>query len=186
MNNQNNYNEERKKNNYYNNKGNDLYNNEYDVYNEYNNQYNDYAEYNQYNEYNEYNNGYNNNNYIYPVQNKKKKVHNKYNNNFYDNNEEVVNKTVNEKKNKKEVMRVKINIKEDKFKELIIYKDDDVIEVVKQFCNDNFIDEKLVNPLCNKIKKSLSEIDLVTNQVKLSRDSVLMLEKAKNLLKKNN
>ena len=118
---------------------------------------------------------------------RKKKLHNKYNNNnFYDNNEEVMNKTVNEKKNKKEVMKVKINIKEDKFKELIIYKDDDVIEVVKQFCNDNFIDEKLVNPLCNKIKKSLSEIDLVTNQVKLSRDSVLMLEKAKNLLKKNN
>ena len=114
-------------------------------------------------------------------------MHNKYNNNnFYDNNEEVMNKTVNEKKNKKEVMKVKINIKEDKFKELIIYKDDDVIEVVKQFCNDNFIDEKLVNTLCNKIKKSLSEIDLVTNQVNLSRDSVLMLEKAKNLLKKNN
>jgi len=166
MNNQNNYNEERKK-NYYNNKSNDLYNNEYD-------------------EYNEYNNGYNNNSYIYPVQNKKKKVHNKYNNNFYDNNEEVVNKTVNEKKNKKEVMRVKINIKEDKYKELIIYKDDDIIEVVKQFCNDNFIDEKLVNPLCNKIKKSLNEIDLVTNKVNLSRDSVLMLEKAKNLIKKNN
>ena len=83
-------------------------------------------------------------------------------------------------------MRVKINIKEDKYKELIIYKDDDIIEVVKQFCNDNFIDEKLVNPLCNKIKKSLNEIDLVTNKVNLSRDSVLMLEKAKNLIKKNN
>jgi hypothetical protein len=170
VNNTNNYNEERKKNNYYNNKIND--------FNEYNNKYDDYNEYDNYNEYNEYNDGYN---YIYPSSNKKKKVYNRYNN-YYENNGEVMNKTLNEKRIKKEVMKVKINISDNKYKELIIYKGDEVEEVVKKFCNDNFIDAKLEIPLCNKIKQSLNQIDLITNKVKLSRDSVLMLEKAKNFI----
>ena len=181
--NSNNYNEERKKNNYYNNKINDGYNNEYNGYDDYNNQYE---------EYNEYDNGYNNN-YIYP-QNKKKKVYNRYNNinnnininninlsnNFYDNNEETKIKTVNEIKQKKEVMKLKINLKEDKYLQLIIYKEDNIDEVVKEFCNLNNIDKELVNPLINKIKQSLKQIELITNnKIKLSRDSVLLLEKAK-------
>ena len=90
------------------------------------------------------------------------------------------------KKAKKEVSRVKINIKEDKFKELIIYKDDDILEVIKKFCNDNSIDEKLIIPLGNKIKKSLNKIDLVTNKIKLNRDSVIMLEKAKKIIQNKN
>ena len=191
--NSNNYNEERKKNNYYNNKINDGYNNEYNGYDDYNNHYDDYNGYNnQYEEYNEYDNGYNNN-YIYP-QNKKKKVYNRYNNinnnininninlsnNFYDNNEETKIKTVNEIKQKKEVMKLKINLKEDKYIQLIIYKEDNIDEVVKEFCNLNNIDKELVNPLINKIKQSLKQIELITNnKIKLSRDSVLLLEKAK-------
>ena len=191
--NSNNYNEERKKNNYYNNKINDGYNNEYNGYDDYNNHYDDYNGYNnQYEEYNEYDNGYNNN-YIYP-QNKKKKVYNRYNNinnnininninlsnNFYDNNEETKIKTVNEIKQKKEAMKLKINLKEDKYIQLIIYKEDNIDEVVKEFCNLNNIDKELVNPLINKIKQSLKQIELITNnKIKLSRDSVLLLEKAK-------
>ena len=190
INNSNNYNEERKKNNYYNNKINDGYNG----YDDYNNHYDDYNGYNnQYEEYNEYDNGYNNK-YIYP-QNKKKKVYNRYNNinnninninninltnNFYENNEETKIKTVNEIKQKKEAMKVKINLKEDKYIQLIIYKEDNIDEVVKEFCNLNNIDKELVNPLINKIKQSLKQIELITNnKIKLSRDSVLLLEKAK-------
>ena len=198
INNSNNYNEERKKNNYYSNKINDGYNNEYNGYDDYNNHYDDYNGYNnQYEEYNEYDNGYNNN-YLYP-QNKKKKVYNRYNNinninnninninlnnNFYENNEEIKIKTVNEIKPKKEMIKLKINLKEDKYEELIIYKEDNIDEKVKEFCNDYSIDEKLVNPLTNKIKQSLKQIELITNnKIKLSRDSVLLLEKAKKIIK---
>ena len=182
------YNEERKKNNYYNNKNNnDIYNNEYKEYNDYEDAYNEYEPYDQYNQYDEYNNGYNN--YTYSGSNKKKRNYNRYNNNinnnninnnnFYENNEEVKNKTENEVKHKKEILKLKINIKEDKYKELIIYKEDDINQIVQEFCNDNFINEKLIEPLCNKIKQSLSKIEQVTNNARLSRDSVLMLEKAK-------
>ena len=179
----NNYNEERKKINNYNNKLNEVYINEN---NKYNNQYNDYKEYNQYNEYNEYNNsGYNNNNYIYPPPYKKKKTNNRYNNNLnnniYENNEEIGKNNITEIKNKKEILKVKINIKDDKYKELIIYKEDNIDDVVNQFCNTNFIDENLIQPLCNKIKRGLGKIDDVTNNIKLSRDSVVLLEKAKKL-----
>lgn len=166
----NNYNEERKKNNYYN------YIKLPDTYNEYNDEY---GQYDEFNEYNGYNNGYND--YIYPS-NKRKKVHRYNNKNYYDNNEEIKSKTVNEIKHKKELIKLKINIKENKYKELIIYKDDDINKTVSQFCNDNFISDKLIEPLCNKIKKSLLEINYVSNNMKLDKDSILMFEKAKKLM----
>ena len=86
---------------------------------------------------------------------------------------------MNEVKHKKELLKLKINIKEDKYKELTIYKEDDINQIVQQFCNENLLNENLIEPLCNKIKQSLSKIEQVTNGAKLSRDSVLMLEKAK-------
>ena len=93
-----------------------------------------------------------------------------------------MSKTVNEIKHKKELIKLKINIKENKYKELIIYKDEDIFNSVSQFCNENFISEKLVQPLCNKIKKSLEEINLINN-IKLDKDSISMLEKVKEVVK---
>ena len=114
---------------------------------------------------------------------RKKKIYNRYNNNFYkNNNEEIMSKSVNEIKNKTELMRVRINIKENKFKELIVYKDQDIYALVKQFCSDNYINENLIKPLCNKINQSLIKLNLVTNNILLNREDVVMLEKAKNLI----
>ena len=159
-NNMNNYNEDRKKNNYYNNNYN-------------NNNYND-----------------NNNDYIYNQQTKKKKQQYRYNNNinnnnnYYENrNEEIVNKTLNEKKDKIELLRIQINLKDNQCKDLIVYKDDDINLVVKKFCYEININENLIEPLINKIKQSLNKLNIVYKCVELDKDGVVMLEKAKTLLK---
>ncbi len=193
--NNNSYNTYNNNNNYNNNYNNNSYN--YNNYNSNNNNYNN----NNYNNYNNNNNNYFNNGYNYKKQfsknnnNKnnffnsqtaKKKRSHRYNNNnnFYENStEEIMSKSVNEIKQRVELMRVKINIKDNKYKELIIYKDDDIYETVSQFCTDNYINEKLIEPLCNKINQSLDEINIVTNYTQLNRDGVLMLEKAKQMVK---
>ena len=154
-NNNNNYPEDRKKNNYYNNYNNNTYNN--DLYN---------------------------NNYLYTQPTKKKKGNRYNNNNFYENNnEEVLSKSVNEIKQKSEILRVKINLRDNTYKELVVYKDDDLFLLVSQFCDENFINEKLKQPLINKIRQSLNELNIITNSVKLKREGVVMLEKAKKLVK---
>ena len=155
-NNNNNYNnEDRKKNNYYNNYNNNTYSN--DLYN---------------------------NNYLYTQPTKKKKGNRYNNNNFYENNsEEVLSKSVNEIKQKVELLRVKINLRDNTYKELVVYKDDDIFLLVSQFCSDNFINENLIQPLINKIKQSLNELNIITNSVKLKREGVVLLEKAKKLVK---
>ena len=90
---------------------------------------------------------------------------------------------MNEIKQKVELMRVKINIRDNKYKELIVYKDDDIYVLVSQFCNDNYIKEKLIEPLCNKINQSLIKLNIVTNYVQLNREDIVMLEKAKKMVK---
>ena len=51
---------------------------------------------------------------------------------------------------KEEILKIKINVK-GVIKDFILYKDDDIDEVVKNFCIDNNI-KYLVQPLLNKIK----------------------------------
>ena len=51
---------------------------------------------------------------------------------------------------KEEILKIKINVK-GVIKDFILYKDDDIDEVVKNFCIDNNI-MYLVQPLLNKIK----------------------------------
>ena len=182
------------------------YNNNYNYYNN-NNYYNGYGYKKQYfknnnnnmnnnmNNYNEdrkknnyYNNNYNDmhNDYIYNQQTKKKKQY-RYNNNnnyFYENNnEEIMSKSVNEKKDKIELLRIQINLKDNQCIDLVVYKDDDINLVVKKFCYDNNINENLIEPLINKIKQSLNKLNIVYNCVELDKDGVVMLEKAKTLLK---
>ncbi len=109
---------------------------------------------------------------------KKKNLH-RYNNNYIEKN---FSKSTNESNHKKELIRVKINIKEST-KELIIYKDDDIYNMVLAFCNDNNIDEKLIIPLYNKINRSLNKLKEVKNIMILNREDMVLLNSLKNNLK---
>ena len=177
--------------------------NNYNNYNYYNNYYNGYSykkpyskysnisnNMNNYNEDRKKNNYYNNYNELYKdnYPNTKKKIY-RYNNNnnkdnyYENNNEEDMSKSVNKITKKVELMKIKINLNDNKYKELVIYKDDDINELVNQFCCDNSINEKLNQLLINKIKHSLNKLNIITNYVELNRDGVVMLENAKNLVK---
>ena len=93
-----------------------------------------------------------------------------------------MSKSVNEiKQNEDELMKVKINIKENNFKELVVHKNDNIYLLVKQFCEENYMDESLVKPLTNKIQQGLNKLNIVKNNIELTRNGVVMLEKAKKL-----
>ena len=195
INNVNNYNN----NNYYYN--NNYYSNGYNYKKQYsknNNNLNNNM--NNYNEGKKNNNNYYSNNYndnhndyydsLYNQTTRKRKNYRHNNNNNYENNnynennsEEMISKSFNENKDKMELIKIQINLRNNQFEELIIYKDDDINLLVRQFCNDNGINENLIEPLVNKIKQSLIKLNIVNNYVQLNRDGVVMLEKAKNILR---
>ena len=143
--------------------------NSMNIYNEERRKINYYNNNNFNNQYNDYSYTYNNSN-----NNRKKNFH-RYNNSFI---EENLSKSTNESNHKKELMRVKINTKENT-RELIIYKDEDIYNVILSFCNDNNIDNKLVIPLYNKINQSLNKLKEVTNNMLLKREDVLLLNSLK-------
>jgi len=181
INNVNNYN------NNYNYYGNNYYYNGYGYKKQYfknNNNMNNYNEDRKKNNY--YNNNYNDmrNDYIYNQQTKIKKQY-RYinnNNNYENKNEEIISKSVNEKKDKIELLRIQINLKDNQCADLVVYKDDDINLVVTKFCYDNNINENLIEPLINKIKQSLNKLNIVYNSIELDKDGVVMLEKVKTLL----
>ena len=161
QNSMNNYNEEwTNNNNYYN-------NNNFNNFDNYN-QYNDYS-YRHSNKKNKYNKHYNNNN--------------NNNNNFDDNiTDDNMSKSTNDSKQKNnELLKIKINTKDNEVKELIIYKDEDIESTVNSFCNDNNIDRQFVIPLCNKINQSINEINFVTNNLELNKDDIMLLNNAKKI-----
>ena len=197
INNVNNYNNN---NNYYYN--NNYYSNGYSYKKQYskNNNNNMNNNMNNYNEGKKNNNNYYNNNYndnhndyydsIYNQSTRKRKNYRYNNNNYYENNnynennnEEMISKSINENKDKIELIKIQINLRNNQFKELIVYKDDDINLLVKQFCSDNGINENLIEPLIHKIKQSLIKLNIVNNYVQLNRDEIVMLEKAKKILK---
>ena len=181
INNVNNYN------NNYNYYGNNYYYNGYGYKKQYfknNNNMNNYNEDRKKNNY--YNNNYNDthNNYIYNQQTKIKKQY-RYinnNNNYENKNEEIISKSVNEKKDKIELLRIQISLKDNQYTDFVVYKDDDINIVVKKFCYDNNINENLIEPLINKIKQSLNKLTIVYTSIELDKDGVVMLEKVKTLL----
>ena len=181
--------------------------NNLNYYNNYNNYYNGFSYkkfYSKNNNINKQNNTinyneewrrntfYNNNNfdnqyndYMYTLPNKKKRFL-KYNNNYYnfDDNisQETMSRSTNETKEKNnELITVKINFHENQFKELIIYKNDDLFNLVYNFCYDNSIDKKLVLPLCNKIKASLNIVNNITNNSILNKEDLMIIQTAKNM-----
>ena len=93
-----------------------------------------------------------------------------------------MSKSTNDSKQKNELIKIKINTKDNELKELIIYKDEDIETIVNNFCNDNNIDNQFIIPLCNKINQSINEINFVTNNLELNKDDIMLL----NNTKKNN
>ena len=99
--------------------------------------------------------------------------------------EEINNDSVNEEEEKKEVLTIRVNISDNQYKELVICTNDDISEKVKDFCNDNGISEKLVEPLINKINQSLNTLEIIYNNMILNNNDYLILDKVTNFRDNN-
>jgi len=96
--------------------------------------------------------------------------------------EEEINDSVKEEEKKEEILKIKINISDDQCKEFILCKDDDILEKVVEFCKDNCINEKLVQPLYNKVNQSLITLEIINNNnLPLNKNDFLILNKVKNI-----
>ena len=151
------------------------------------------------------NNWYNNNNNQYKKYNEtyddedvfayisnNSRNNNKYNNNKSNDNSisntntstNIVNSSEqNVIKGKEEVLKVKINLKNE-IKEIIIYKNDDTNAIAEQFCKDNQIDSKLGKPLGEKLKRSLDSIQVLVNNNLCDKD-IKLLKNIKELYTKD-
>ena len=65
------------------------------------------------------------------------------------------NDTINEEEKNDELLRIRVNLNENDYKELVICKNDVIYKKVEEFCNVNNINTKLIDPLYNKINQSL-------------------------------
>ena len=93
---------------------------------------------------------------------------------------------INEEEKKNELLRIRINVSEKQYKELVICKNDDVNKKVIEFCNDNFINEKLIEPLVNKVNQGLNTLKLVNNNFLLNENDFIILNKLRNVIGKKN
>ena len=93
--------------------------------------------------------------------------------------EEINNDSVNNEEEKKEVLKIRVNLSDTQCKELVICTNDDISEKVKEFCYDNSISKKLVEPLINKINQSLNRLESINNMI-LNNNNYLILDKVKN------
>ena len=134
-----------------------------------------------------------NKNYIY---------HNNYNDNFFQKKylsnrytpyfteenkveEELISEPEKEEP-KEEIIRLNLNVWENESKELVLYKDDDIKTKVIEFCNENDINKRLIEPLYKKINRSLDTLKKLNNNFEVNRDELLILNKLKNSLGNNN
>lgn len=100
--------------------------------------------------------------------------------------EEINNDSVNEEEKKEEILKIKINVRDNQCKELVLCKGDNINEKVVEFCKDNCINEKLVEPLCNKVNQSLSTLEIINNSnLALNKNDFLILNKVKNITGNN-
>ena len=101
-------------------------------------------------------------------------------------NDSVKEEEKKEEEKKEEILKIKINISDDQCKEFILCKDDDIFEKVVEFCNDNSISEKLVQPLYNKVNQSLNTLEIIYNSnLPLNKNDFLILNKVKNISSNN-
>ena len=87
---------------------------------------------------------------------------------------------------KEEIIRLNLNVGENESKELVLYKDDDIKTKVIEFCNENNINKRLIDPLYKKINRSLDTLKKLNNNFAVNRDELLILNKLKNSLGNNN
>ena len=117
--------------------------------------------------------------YYYTHSNKKKKFHK--NNNNYEGikNEENFNKFNDDKNRNNELLKVKINVNGNQMEELVIYKDEDIYNLIVIFCKKNNIGEKFIMPLYNKIIQSLKKLNYLKNNMELDRNDIMVLNSAR-------
>ena len=103
-----------------------------------------------------YHNNYNDNNFHTNFF-QKKYLSNRYTPYFTEENkveEELISEPEKEEP-KEEIIRLNLNVGENESKELVLYKDDDIKTKVIEFCNENDINKRLIEPLYKKINRSL-------------------------------
>ena len=94
--------------------------------------------------------------------------------------EEFYNDSVNEEEKKEEILKIRVNVSDTESKELVICKNEDINERVKEFCKGNGINKKLVEPLINKVNQSLNTLEIINNNMMLNKNDYLILDKIKN------
>ena len=86
---------------------------------------------------------------------------------------------------KEEIMRLNLTVGEDESKELVLYKNDDIRTRVVEFCKENNINKRLIEPLYKKINRSLDTLKNFDNNFSLNKDDLLVLNKLKNIVGNN-
>ena len=134
-----------------------------------------------------YHNNFNDNNF-YSNFSQKKYLSNRYTPYFTEEKkieEEIISEPEKEEP-KEEMIRLNLNVGENECKELVLYKDDDIKTKVIEFCNENDINKRLIEPLYKKINRSLDTLKKLNNNFEVNRDELLILNKLKNSLGNNN
>lgn len=85
---------------------------------------------------------------------------------------------------KEEVLRVKINLKNE-VKDIIMYKNDDCFQIAKSFVEQNNLSKALTQPIAIKLAYALERITNLLME-KLSNEEVELLDNIKFISKKNN
>ena len=158
-----------------------------------NNNYNNYLEEYEYKRSSYYNNNNNfnyfNNNNLFNIKNRYNYYSHRYNTNYFIEekkiSEEINNDSANEEDKKEEILKIRINVSEGDSKELVIFKEDDVRERVEEFCKENNIREKLIEPLYNKVNKSLNALEIINN-MSLNKNDFFILNKIKDIRDNSN
>ena len=99
--------------------------------------------------------------------------------------ESVGNNSFHEEMKKDELLRIRVNVSEKQYKELVICKKDDVNKKVIEFCKENFITEKLIEPLLNKVNQSLNTLKIINNNYSLNENDFVILNKLRNIISSN-
>ena len=94
--------------------------------------------------------------------------------------EEINNDSCNDEEKEEEVLKIRVNVSDNQYKELVLCKNDDIREKVIEFCKDNNIDDKLVEPLINKVNQSLNTLGIINSMI-LNKNGFLILDKIKNI-----
>ena len=71
-------------------------------------------------------------------------------------------------------------------KTFVLYKDDDVEMRVIEFCNENRVNKRLIEPLYKKINRSLDILKKFNDNFSFNKEELLELNKLKNLVGNNN